>query len=119
MAENAKPSAEIDGHTGEVVLINVFDVAPENADALATQLAAATESVISKEPGFISATFHVSLNKRHVANRSIWRSKADFLALLKSERAADAVQPAMQLATSFRPALYKVEHTILAPGNEG
>jgi quinol monooxygenase YgiN len=60
-------------------LINVFSVAPEDRDRLVTLLKEGTESWISKVPGFVSSSMHVSRDGRRVVIYGQWRS-ADAIA---------------------------------------
>lgn len=51
-----------------VTLINVFTVAREHQQALLDLLEQATCEVMAKQPGFISANFHKSLDGTRVVN---------------------------------------------------
>ena len=53
-----------------------FRVAPDCADRLIEGVAAEVEAWVRRQPGFISATFHKSLDGRHVFNVAMWRSGA-------------------------------------------
>lgn len=94
----------------QIVLINTFTVKPQNADALLTVLVEATEKVMRHRPGSISATFHLSLDRTHVANYARWRSKADFDATMSDPTAKEHMGKAGQLAERFEPILYTVAH---------
>lgn len=88
-------------------LINVFTVAPERQQALVTLLVEATEAVMKKQPGFISANIHKSLDGTHVTNYAQWRSRADFETMLANPQAQLHMQAATQFAT-YEPYLYEV-----------
>ncbi|MBE7244825.1 MAG: antibiotic biosynthesis monooxygenase [Actinomycetospora chiangmaiensis] len=65
---------------GEVVLINTFTVAPEEADRL---LAAwtADATVMQRQPGFVSTQLHRGIAGSGVfLNYAVWASVADFRA---------------------------------------
>ena len=51
-----------------VTLINVFTVAPEDQQRLVDVLVDATQTVMRKQPGFISANIHRSLDGTRVTN---------------------------------------------------
>jgi antibiotic biosynthesis monooxygenase (ABM) superfamily enzyme len=51
-----------------VTLINVFTVAPENQQRLVDVLVDATQTVMRKQPGFISANIHRSFDGTRVTN---------------------------------------------------
>jgi quinol monooxygenase YgiN len=97
-------------HDQQIVLINTFTVKSENADALLAVLAEATEKVMRHRPGFVSATFHISLDGTHVANYARWRSKADFDATMSDPTAKEHMGKAGGLAERFEPILYTVAH---------
>ena len=65
-----------------VTLINVFTVAPEDQQRLVDVLVDATQSVMRKQPGFISANIHRSLDGTRVTNYAQWRSREAFEAML-------------------------------------
>lgn len=99
---------------GVLTLINTFTVAPENVDDLLDALGQATEQTMRHMPGFISANFHVSDDRRHVANYAQWRSKADFEAMLKSPAAQKHMKEAVSLAKSAQPVIYSLCQTVEA-----
>lgn len=96
---------------GVLTLINTFTVAPENVDDLLEVLSQATEQTMKHMPGFISANFHVSEDRRHVANYAQWRSKSDFEAMLRSPAAQHHMKEAVSLAKSAQPVLYSLRQT--------
>ena len=96
---------------GYVVLINTFAVDPSKVDALLECLARATEDVMQHLPGFISANFHISLDRTKVLNYAQWRSKLDFDAMLQDERAKPHMRECGELAERFEPVLYELKHT--------
>ena len=59
-------------------LINVFTVAPENQQQLVDTLIETTERWVKHLPGFVSASFHKSLDGTRVVNYAQWKDKAAF-----------------------------------------
>lgn len=55
-----------------------FDVGPAKQDALIQALVSKVERWVRHRPGFVSSTFHASLNDRHILNYAQWRTQADF-----------------------------------------
>jgi quinol monooxygenase YgiN len=94
---------------GIFTLINVFSVAPDRQQELATLLIEATEQTMRHQPGFISANIHTSLDGRHVVNYAQWRSREAFEAMLRSPGARPHMTRAAALA-SFDPILCEVAH---------
>jgi len=62
-------------------LINVFSVAAEDRDRLVALLKEGTEAWISKVPGFISSSLHVSRDGRRVVIYGQWRSAEGIAAM--------------------------------------
>ncbi len=96
-------------------LINVFTVTPENQQRLVDELVKATEAVINKFPGFISANIHKSLDGTHVVNYAQWRSQKDYEAMLANPDVIPHLRQAAGIATSFEPLLYEVMSVEEAP----
>ena len=60
-----------------VTLINVFTVEPAQQDQLIELLKRGTDTLFSKQPGFVAASFHRSLDGRRVVNYGQWQSLKD------------------------------------------
>lgn len=90
-------------------LVNVFTVEPERQQELLDVLIEATEQVISKMPGFISANFHRSLDGTRVVNYAQWRSRDDLETMLRHPDARPHLEAASAIATA-EPHLYDVVH---------
>lgn len=102
--------ASISQNHDVVTLINVFTVSPENQQRLVDLLVEATESVICKQPGYVSANIHKSLDGTKVTNYAQWRSVEDFQRMLGNEEARNHMKDAEGLAT-VEPQLYEVTYT--------
>jgi heme-degrading monooxygenase HmoA len=71
MEISIRPDSEI------VTLINVFAVEPDDQEKLIRLLREGTETLMSKQSGYISASFHKSTDGRRVINYAQWRSPRD------------------------------------------
>ena len=91
-----------------VTLINVFTVAPEDQQRLVDVLADATRAVMRKQPGFVSANIHRSLDGTRVTNYAQWRSTEAFETMLQNQKAAEHMGEAARIAERFEPHLYEV-----------
>jgi len=91
-----------------VTLINVFTVEPENQQRLVDLLTEATKLAMKKQPGYISANIHKSLDGTRITNYAQWRSKDDFEVMLENPEAAKHMKEASQLAIKIEPHLYEV-----------
>jgi heme-degrading monooxygenase HmoA len=92
-----------------IVLINVFTVQPGGQPPLIAHLSEATETVMRRQPGFISANLHRSLDGARVANYAQWRSRADFDAMLQDRQAKDHMAEARRLG-DVEGTLYELGH---------
>jgi quinol monooxygenase YgiN len=90
-----------------VTLINVFTVDPSRQDELVKLLDDATEQVMRKQPGFVSANIHRGLDGRHVANYAQWTSREAMEAMLANPEAQHHIRIAASMA-EFAPSLYRV-----------
>ncbi len=101
----------LDPQSGYLVLINTFTVASAKADDLLRVLSQATEHGMRQRPGFISASLHVSRDKRHVTNYAQWRSQADVDAMMSDPTAKSHMEKAAGIADSFEPIYYNLSET--------
>ena len=75
-----KTPTKISKDTNLVTVINQFSVAPENQKIL-LQLLDKLRVVVEKQPGFISANVHRSLEGKHVLSYAQWETKEDYQAV--------------------------------------
>ena len=101
----------LDPNDGYFVLINTFEVNPENIDELVHFLHEAS-GPISKLQGFVSANLHVSTDKRRVVNYAQWRSRADFDAMQKNPDVQPHMKKAAGLAKSYDPVFYDLRYVV-------
>jgi len=93
-----------------VTLVNIFAVEPENQQLLVDLLVEATEDVMCKLPGFISANIHKSLDGTRVTNYAQWRSVEDFRGIFQNPEALSHM-PAIGKIAKSEPVLYEVCYT--------
>jgi quinol monooxygenase YgiN len=98
---------EISPSAQGVTLVNTFRVDPEKQDALVELLVQATDQVIATLPGFLSASFHKSLDGTRVLNYAQWASRDDFEAMFRNPEARKHMLAVRDLA-SGDPVLYSV-----------
>lgn len=67
-----------------ITLINIFNVAPENRDRLATLLQEGTDSWIRKIPGFIASTLYLSRDGQRIVIQGQWQSAEAIAAMRQS-----------------------------------
>jgi heme-degrading monooxygenase HmoA len=93
-----------------VTLVNIFMVEPEQQQHLIDLLVQATEAVMKRQPGFVSANIHRGLDGTHVANYAQWRTRDDFEAMLRNPEVRPHMQEIMSFAT-FAAQFYEVAYT--------
>lgn len=92
-------------------LINVFTVTPENQQRLVNALINATEKIMKKIPGFVSANIHKSADGIRVINYAQWHSREDFEAMMKNPEVQSHIKPILDIAETDAH-LYEVVETI-------
>jgi quinol monooxygenase YgiN len=101
---------------GGVTMVNVFTVEPEQSAALVELLADGIRRVTSRQPGFVSATIHVSLDGTRVLNYAQWRDRASYERLFQDPEMTRFMED-LRARTSFARAdanAYEVR-VIIAP----
>ncbi|GCE20151.1 putative quinol monooxygenase [Dictyobacter kobayashii] len=87
---------------GSFVMLNIFEVEPNVCDELLNVLKEMTESIRHK-PGFVSASFHVSFDKKQVINVSKYLGSTEQqAAMLQTPGHQEYIQRCKDLATSNR-----------------
>jgi quinol monooxygenase YgiN len=99
---------EISVSANLVTLINVFIVAPEKQAQVARALTQATEETMRRQPGFVSASIHKSLDGSKVVNYAQWRTPEHFEAMLRDPAAKKHMDEIASLVVRFEPTLCSV-----------
>ena len=94
-----------------LTLINVATVDPENQQRLVELFVTVTENVMCKQPGFISANIHKSLDGEKVVTYAQWRSVEDFRAVFKNPEVRLNMPDFSKLLKSETVVLYEVCYT--------
>lgn len=97
---------KIDNTNNYCTLINVFTVAPEKQLELFEHLKQATEQVMSKLPGYISANLHLGEDKKTVTNYAQWATLEEYQNALKDGDAVKHMKLAASIAIEFKPVTY-------------
>ena len=98
------------GNSGPVTLINVFSVEPANQQRLVDLITRATDGVVNRAPGFLSATLHRSTDGTKVIMYAQWRSAEDYQAMRQNPVQLPFLQEALTIAT-FEPGMYETVRT--------
>src|SRR5215475_2864841 len=78
MDEKVKLSTQIDSHAGPVILINEFNVKPDDVDQF-LKVWAADSAIMKRQPGFICAQLHRGIAGSCVfLNYAVWESTEHF-----------------------------------------
>ncbi len=96
----------IDNANNYCTLINVFTVAPNKQMELVDMLNEATENVMCKLPGYISANIHLGDDHKTVTNYAQWATLEDYQNALKNEEAMKHMKQAASMAIEFIPITY-------------
>ncbi|MEL7544804.1 MAG: antibiotic biosynthesis monooxygenase [Pseudomonadota bacterium] len=93
-------------------LVNVFTVPRGRQDELINLLSQATDAVIGKQSGFVSASFHAGDDGRTVINYAQWQRRADWEAMLTVPAAKAHIAEVQAMIESFdsTPCRVRVTH---------
>lgn len=102
---------QIEENNSNIILINTFFVENENQqDILINELNKASEYIISKFDGCISANLHKSLDGKRVVNYVEWKSEEHWKNMLSDEYAKKHIEEVKKNIISYDPVLYKVKN---------
>jgi quinol monooxygenase YgiN len=104
----------IDPSAGYLTVINTYAVAPERAEALLEVLIRATEETLRYVPGFVTANFHINLDRTQVVNYAQWQSGEALQAAAADSKVGARIREAAQIADSFTPLRYELRRSIPA-----
>lgn len=104
----------IDSNKKICTLINVFTVEPAKQKELFDSLVEASEKVMSKMQGYISANIHMGDDGKTVTNYAQWTSLQDYQKVLTVPEVMVHLKTAAALAIKFEPVTY---NTIWTDGN--
>jgi quinol monooxygenase YgiN len=97
-----------------VTLINVFEVEPDDVDALIALLREITESTMCHLPGFVSTSVHRGVDGQTVANYAQWASQSEFEAIFRVPAVREHFDQISAIAKSITPHLYAVDYVFPA-----
>lgn len=94
--------------SGYQTVLTTFETSPGACQDLLEALQAAYSEVISKHPGFISASLHVNDAQTRIANYSQWRQREDYQAMLRSDEMRARNREINAMCRNFEPVMYEV-----------
>ncbi len=106
----------LDPAAGYVTIINTYAVAPERAQELLDFLMRSTVETMQYVPGFVSANFHVNLDRTQVVNYAQWRNREAILAARDNPEVAARISAGSKIADSFKPIQYELRQSVAAAG---
>ena len=85
-----------------------FSVDPSRQSELLKEIVDFLETLVKKQPGFVSSTLHKSLDGTRVINYAQWRSREDYEAFVQNTLANQA--PTIFQDYPFESHPYQIEH---------
>ncbi len=104
-------STTIDKNNDIATMENIFSVEPSKQEKLIEMLAEATEQIMNRQEGFISANIHKSLDGTRVVNYAQWKSREAFEKMLKNPKVQIHMNDILTVAKSTDGNLYDVVFT--------
>lgn len=80
-----------------------FDVDPRQQEPLIAAITSEVERWVCRRPGFISSTFHASLDGRHVVNYAQWADEASFEGFGQDPEGANLRKAIESVDASLKP----------------
>ena len=96
----------IDSNKKICTLLNVFTAQPENQRELFDSLVEASEILMSKVQGYISANIHMGDDGKTVTNYAQWASLEDYQKVLSTPEVMEHLKTSAALAIEFKPITY-------------
>jgi heme-degrading monooxygenase HmoA len=100
---------EVNAGSEVFTLINLFHVEPGNQEELITTLKGGAETLLSKQPGYLSVAIHRSQDGKHAVVYSQWRRPEDFQAVRTNPAVQQYFARVREIAT-FEPIGYDVTY---------
>lgn len=82
--------AVIDQYRDILTVLVEFDIDPTNCDEHIRKIKEFFNNVVRKQPGFISANLHLSLDKKKVINYAQWKNEDFYNEFLNNEEVQSA-----------------------------
>lgn len=95
-----------------ITLINLFTVKPEKQQSAANQVAEIYQTIVNKQPGFISASVHKSLDGTRVAAVARWQSQSALTAMQQLPEFQNSVKILEEEIVSAEPHYFEVIYTV-------
>ncbi|WP_300519339.1 antibiotic biosynthesis monooxygenase family protein [Aliiroseovarius sp.] len=89
-------------------VITTYEVTPGTCADLCEEIRVACNEFISKQDGFIGAALHVNDAQTRIASYTQWRTRDDFMRVLRSEEMRVYHRKFNTLSKNFAPVLYDV-----------
>ena len=109
---------QLDPSAGYITIINTYNVAPKRADELLDALVRATMETLRFTPGFVSASFHVSLDGTRLVNYAQWRDLDAIKAAGADPEIAARIRAVGEIADSFAPVFFELRQSLSAASTQ-
>jgi heme-degrading monooxygenase HmoA len=107
MSDSSSSESSITPGVTVLTVVNVYSVAPQNQQRLVDLLEDASERVMRRRHGFVSANILASLDGTRVLNYAQWASQEDFTAMLSDPGAQEHLHDT-EVVSIAEPHLYRV-----------
>lgn len=89
--------------TGPFTLLNVFRVAPDSQESLASSVLSTAADIAARLPGFLDSMVLRSVDGQRVVNYAHWTDQAAFEAFMADARTPARLRAATELAEFRQP----------------
>jgi len=104
----------LDPSAGLITTINTYTVTPERAEEVLEYLERSTMETVRHVPGFLSFSFHLSLDRTQIVNYGQWESREAVMAARENPKIVALMSETTKVAGPSKSMPYELRKTVRA-----
>jgi len=104
----------LDPSAGLITTINTYTVTPERAEEVLEYLERSTMETVRHVPGFLSFSFHLSLDRTQIVNYGQWESREAVMAARENPKIVALMSETTKVAGPSKSMPYELRKTVPA-----
>ena len=104
----------LDPSAGLITTINTYTVTPERAEEVLEYLERSTMETVRHLPGFLSFSFHLSLDRTQIVNYGQWESREAVMAARENPKIVALMSETTKVAGPSKSMPYELRKTVPA-----
>lgn len=110
-----RKSVTLDPNASKITTINVYTVSPERAEQVLKYLIHSAEETVRHQPGFLSFSFHLSLDRTQIVNYGQWESREAVMAARTNPQIVALMAETTKIAGPSNSMPYELRKSVKAP----